>query len=287
MGTSSCVFSYSGNLSCHLSLAQLQVPVTTRFTGKGFLRWDFRVPEAESLGQCLGEESCSPQLSEHFVASAPQVPCLCLECSNDWLRKRCSSNSHSKISLIMLDLNQCLCVGGDGVGCDGLQSSWLFMSLPVFPNFSFPVLGSYTSLFFREKHIAYAHLLRQIGTQGCNQSTSSPKIWLWHGPCFVWLCISSVSTVVATKVDLQSCGINESMLKGGFKYNLWISNKDSLNFIIMLMGDIGICLLTKWTIGIFYVPDLMISWFVVPCAPQRGLCIRHLARIKGIYCLDL
>lgn len=116
------------------------------------------------------------QLPEHFIPWAPQVHCLYLECSSEWL----SWEMFFKFSLQNFPHYGGSKPGpmywGDGVGWgNGLKSSDFSCPCQSSPIFPLQSLAVTSILSFREKDIVYTHLLKQIGTQGCNQSTSSPK----------------------------------------------------------------------------------------------------------------
>lgn len=63
------------------------------------------------------------------------------------LMRECSSDSHSKISLIIVGLNQCLRLSEGGVDWNHADFS---VSLPVFPHFSSPVPYKTITLPWRE-----------------------------------------------------------------------------------------------------------------------------------------
>lgn len=80
----------------------------------------------------LGKERRSSQLCEHFVPWASQLLCLCLEWPRVTLMRKRSLNSRSNVSLITVDLTQCLrlCEGGMTWNHANFSSS-----LPVFSPF--------------------------------------------------------------------------------------------------------------------------------------------------------
>lgn len=191
--TSSCVFSQPGNLLCHLALG----PATGLCHNTD--SWH-RVPEflesqrsARGCGRVGGGTVLSPALWAFCSLGSTGTPLVLQVPQWATLLRKCYSDSHSIISFIREELNQYLMV------CEG-QMDWFgdvhCPCLVFFPCFLSRALE--VSLYIK-KNTLHAQLLSQIDAQEHKQSTSFPQSWPWHRPCLVWLCVPSVSSVLATK----------------------------------------------------------------------------------------